>query len=54
MTCQRDLFDQREALANSWLGESLFHELRGDYGLATYCADRANVVDAELRRMAGL
>lgn len=54
MIGQGDLFDQRAALAQSFLGEAVFCELLGMPGAAITAGNEANRIDAELRRSCGL
>lgn len=49
-----DLFDERAQLAERCLGMAILFELRGEPEVAEHYAERANVIDAELRRAAGL
>lgn len=51
---QLSLFDQRVALADEYLGLAVFAELCGHEREAVFWAARANLVEASVRRMAGL
>ena len=54
MILQLSLFDQRVALADEYLGLAVFAELCGHEREAVFWAARANLVEASVRRMAGL
>lgn len=49
-----DLFDERAFLAEFYLGAHLFAEVQGRAEDADAHAARANFIDGELRRAAGL